>query len=137
MLFFSHFLPVLLVVVLQVYPGQSQGEPSIFYGRRIFYFPTPKTTFEAFVDCRVRDLNMLTLTTYDEFIRLHGHTMSIHPEGILVSPITISGSARRWLATGELDTVFGHGYEPLTCFHLHSRGLVDMDCNEKFPYYCV
>lgn len=129
----SNFLPFLLVIVLQIYPGQSQ---ETFYGRPVVYISTPKTTFEAFVDCRARDLNMMTFTTYDEFIRILGHAKSLNPAGVLVSPIIENGFGRRWLATGEVDKVF-YAKEPLTCFHLHPRGLVNMDCNEKFPYFCV
>lgn len=128
------FSIILLVFVLQVDVGQSQEEKVPFNGRRMFYFPNPKTAFEAFVDCRTRGLSMMTIRIYNEFEPLLDYTTDLQINGVLLSPYY----GNKWLATGQylrIETTL----VKLTCYRIDPDGqrLELIDCNDKFPYLCV
>lgn len=144
------FIPILCLLVIKVYTVEI-NTPELVNGRKLHLFstPAPKTTMEAFVDCRSRGMNLLTLTSpvdYNAFATYIRTLPADQAELFPISPYFMNDTVTKYLTTGL--SAIGNGFDvtydsssgsSLYCMRFKRVDYIQVaDCQETLydKYFC-
>lgn len=143
------YIPFLCLVAAKVHPEEI-NTPILVNGRKLHLFTTtPKTTMDVFVECRSREMHLLTLTSPEDYVAFveHVRALQMNQEDLIpISPYYKTEKVTKYLATGlsANGNGFDGTYDPASGSSLYcmsfsrSTNIQFMDCGKTLyeKYFC-